>query len=71
MEIFVLDESGQYASCQTTLQLQDSQDVCPDNSNSNVVGGMIHTVMDEPLEQVMVELNDYGDRRYHDGYDSG
>ena len=58
MEIFVLDESGRYASCHTTLQLQDTQDACPDNSNGNVIGGQIQTILEEPLEQVMVELND-------------
>lgn len=58
VEIFVIDEDGRFASCQSTLILQDTNDACLDQSNSNTVGGQIHTEMLQPLTQVMVELKD-------------
>ncbi len=58
IEVFVVDESGRSASCLSTLKLQDTGDICTDISNKPTLGGSIHSEMDEPLEQVMVELQD-------------
>ena len=64
IEVFVIDEEGRYSSCLATLQLQDTGDVCPDQSNGNIVSGEIITEMSEPLEQVMVELHNMQSDEY-------
>jgi len=54
--VFIVDEAGQSSACTSILQLQDTQDVCLNvGSMSNVVGG-ITTETEEPLEHVMVAL---------------
>ncbi|NNE14011.1 MAG: T9SS type A sorting domain-containing protein [Saprospiraceae bacterium] len=55
--VFVIDDEGRFSSCNSTLQLQDTQDLCTDVGNISTIGGNINTEMSEPLENVMVELH--------------
>ncbi len=56
LDIFVIDEAGLSSSCHVFLQLQDTQDYCPDLSGMAMIAGEILTEKDEPIEEVMVEL---------------
>ncbi|NNE26971.1 MAG: T9SS type A sorting domain-containing protein, partial [Saprospiraceae bacterium] len=58
IEVFVVDESGSFASCEVVLNLQDNHDHCTDQGGMTVVGGEIMTPMSDPIEEVMVELKD-------------
>jgi|GEM_PF-724879 len=54
--VYIVDEAGRSVSCHSILQLQDTQDLCQDfGSMANVSGG-IKTETNEPLEEVMVSL---------------
>jgi hypothetical protein len=64
VDIYVVDEEGRFASCRSTLKLQDPSDVCTDSSNGATASGEIITEMSVPLEQVMVELNDMSNEDY-------
>ena len=64
VEVFVIDEEGRYASCLSTLQLQDTGDACVNTSNGNIVGGQIQTEMSQPITEVMVELIDMHSEDY-------
>ncbi len=50
LDIWVKDEAGNTASCQTKVEIQDIQRIC--NSETKSVGGNIHTLANKPLEQV-------------------
>lgn len=56
LEVFIVDEAGEYSSCSVLLFLQDSNDICPDIDNSTSIGGTVHTEMDQMIEDVMVQL---------------
>ena len=61
MDIYVIDESELYSSCNVTLHLQDNFDHCPDQGGMMAVEGEIMTEIHEPVEEVMVELKDLED----------
>jgi len=56
VSIYIVDESGRSASCTSILQLQDTQDLCPDSANMASVTGGVKTETNEPLEEIMVSL---------------
>lgn len=57
LEVYVIDESGLYEACSVYLQLIDSNDICPDDSGMTSISGKIMTEKNEPIEEVMVELD--------------
>ena len=62
LEVFIIDESGVFESCIVILDLQDSNDICQDVGSSNsLITGNIMTEMEEPLESVMVHLENMDD----------
>ncbi len=56
--VYVIDGDGQFSACSSILTVQDTKDVCTDMSNSTVISGEVFTENLEPVEDVMVELND-------------
>lgn len=54
--VYIVDEAGRSALCYSILQLQDTQDLCPDTGSMAEINGGIKTEIDEPLEEVMVSL---------------
>ncbi|NNF20534.1 MAG: hypothetical protein HKN67_01225, partial [Saprospiraceae bacterium] len=61
MDIYVVDESDQFASCNVVLHLQDNHDFCPDLGGMTVIEGEVSSEMYEPVQEVMVELKDIED----------
>ena len=62
LEVFVIDESGDFESCVVVLDLQDSNDVCQDVGSSNsLIAGNIMTEIAQPVESVMVHLENMDD----------
>ena len=59
--IYIVDEAGQSTSCNSILQLQDTQNVCLDTGSSTVVSGGVRTEENEPLEEVMMSLQNMND----------
>lgn len=57
LEVFVIDEANQYAACSVILNLQDSQDLCPDQSNVGMIAGEVLTEMNEPIQDVMIQMS--------------
>ncbi|MGA1582848.1 MAG: HYR domain-containing protein [Saprospiraceae bacterium] len=50
----VLDDNWDF--CVTLVEIQDPNGVCP-STNTAVISGLIQTALDEPVEQVHVDLN--------------
>ncbi len=61
LEVYIVDESGVYESCNVILVLQDSNDICPDVGSSTTLGGSVMTEMGEAVENVMVNLSNTTD----------
>jgi len=57
LQVFIIDEAGNYESCTVTLELQDSNDVCTDSGSRSVIAGKIMTEMEEAVDDVMVNLD--------------
>ena len=56
LEVFVIDGSGGYESCNVTLTLQDNLDVCGDAASMTVVDGRIYEESLEGINNVEVEI---------------
>ena len=61
LNVFIIDESGNYESCSVVLVLQDTNDVCPDLSPRTSLGGQVMTEALDPLQDVEVRLENVGD----------
>ena len=61
LEVYVVDESEVFAACSVILILQDSNDECLDLNTITTIGGNLITEMDQPIENVMVELESMSD----------
>ena len=60
-EMWVTDLDGNQDFCVVTIIVQDNQDRCPNSGNiTAAVGGLIKTVDDEEMEEVMVDLMHLG-----------
>ncbi len=55
--LWVTDASGNQSNCTASIELQDNNNACPDNSNIRAtVGGHIETEMSEPVMEVETYL---------------
>ncbi len=55
--VYIVDESGATSSCFSEIVIQDTQDVCMDQTSNTTVGGNVLTEFQEPIEEVMVGLH--------------
>jgi len=58
LQIFIIDESGTFEACTVILDLQDTNDVCPDVGSITTLAGSVMTEKAHAMENVMVQLDD-------------
>ena len=58
LEVFIVDQSGNFESCVVILDLQDSNDVCLNVGSRSAITGVVKTESNDALDNVMIHLDD-------------
>lgn len=58
LQVYITDEAGVWESCTVILDLQDTNDVCPDVGSITTLTGSVMTENQHAVENVMVQLDD-------------
>ena len=56
VQLWVTDIFGNQSFCSTFVDVQDNDNLCPDNGGMTTIGGRVFTEEDESVEEVEVEL---------------